>query len=299
MFPDLLLMDGGKGQLSAALGTFSELRDHPAHGHFACETRRRSLRDGDRMNPYTLAATPTPCGYCNTSATKPIASPSTITTCSGASRCWENNPLRGIPPGARQSRQNRSLVLNCAIRPGRTRTYDQGIMSAFLGSSLPLRQNSFPAKHRRKPLLPCLLRLYVKLKYKPLPDCHLGRIRAKRQHLRQHLATPLTRCKRIHAITLWLLSILSERLYSGDGSPALEDSPVKDYFSCADAARLNKVRPRDVSDLFYSGELDGSICPNLGNTRVIPRAYLPTIREVLARKGILKSVGPDPLGDDR
>ncbi|MEQ8788907.1 MAG: hypothetical protein RIC55_21525 [Pirellulaceae bacterium] len=52
----------------------------------------------------------------------------------------------------------------------------------------------------------------------------------------------------------------------------------------SDAARELDARPRDISDLFYQRVLDDQRCPVVSNRRVIPRDYLPKIREALAQR---------------
>ena len=56
-------------------------------------------------------------------------------------------------------------------------------------------------------------------------------------------------------------------------------------FSVTDTARMVGCRPRDVSDAFYAGVLDDSKVLHIGGRRVIPEAYVATIREVLTRLG--------------
>ena len=60
------------------------------------------------------------------------------------------------------------------------------------------------------------------------------------------------------------------------------------YVGVGDCAReIRARRPKDISDLFYHGVLDGLICPVVANRRLIPRSYVPTIRAVLADRGLL------------
>ena len=47
------------------------------------------------------------------------------------------------------------------------------------------------------------------------------------------------------------------------------------------------VRPRDISDLLYKRILDVNRCPILGDRRMIPRDYLPTVLEVLRMRGLI------------
>ena len=41
------------------------------------------------------------------------------------------------------------------------------------------------------------------------------------------------------------------------------------------------VKPREISDLFWSGKLDSSRCPLIGGRRMIPLDYLPTVAAIL------------------
>ena len=50
-----------------------------------------------------------------------------------------------------------------------------------------------------------------------------------------------------------------------------------------------KVRPRDISDLLYKQVLDVDRCPIVGDRRMIPRDYLPTVLEVLRARGLIAS----------
>jgi len=50
------------------------------------------------------------------------------------------------------------------------------------------------------------------------------------------------------------------------------------------------IRPRDVSDLFYTRVLEDASCPILGGRRVIAREFLPEIERVLLERGILHDV---------
>lgn len=53
------------------------------------------------------------------------------------------------------------------------------------------------------------------------------------------------------------------------------------YFTVSDAARRYGVRPRDISDLFYSRVLDDQACPLVGGRRLIPAEYMPVIEAAL------------------
>ena len=67
------------------------------------------------------------------------------------------------------------------------------------------------------------------------------------------------------------------------------------FTSVSDCARELNARPRHISDLFYQRILDDSICPIVSNRRLIPRSYVPAIREALAERGLLleqRETGP-------
>jgi hypothetical protein len=49
------------------------------------------------------------------------------------------------------------------------------------------------------------------------------------------------------------------------------------------------VRPRDISDLLYKRILDVDRCRIVGDRRMIPRDYLPTVLEVLRMRGLITS----------
>jgi hypothetical protein len=62
---------------------------------------------------------------------------------------------------------------------------------------------------------------------------------------------------------------------------------MRDHTTVSGAARevserLGKpVRPRDLSDLFYSRVLSDEKCPILGGRRLIPLGYLEEIEQIL------------------
>lgn len=60
------------------------------------------------------------------------------------------------------------------------------------------------------------------------------------------------------------------------------------YLTVSEIARRFGVRPRLISDLFYSRVLDDGRCPVLAGRRMIPEDYLPTIASMLA-----SSIKPD------
>jgi hypothetical protein len=65
---------------------------------------------------------------------------------------------------------------------------------------------------------------------------------------------------------------------------------MMDFLSVGEAARLCNARsPKDVTSLFYRGELRDDICPIVGGRRVIPKEYIPTLEMVLRRKGWIRA----------
>ena len=86
VFPDILLIDGGKGQLNAALAAFRDQEITPPTLLSLAKQEEEIYLPGEseplRLSPALLR----PAAACNTSATKPTASPSTITTSCGGSR---------------------------------------------------------------------------------------------------------------------------------------------------------------------------------------------------------------------
>jgi len=61
-------------------------------------------------------------------------------------------------------------------------------------------------------------------------------------------------------------------------------------YSVGEAAREVGCRARDVSDAFYDGALDDSQIIFAGNRRLIPEAYMATVRDVLAKRGRIRQV---------
>lgn len=55
--------------------------------------------------------------------------------------------------------------------------------------------------------------------------------------------------------------------------------------SVSEAARQLGAKPKDISDLFYSRELDDQQGPIVAGRRIIPEDYLPTIRRALKQRG--------------
>jgi hypothetical protein len=61
---------------------------------------------------------------------------------------------------------------------------------------------------------------------------------------------------------------------------------MPEMVSVGEAARLCRARsPKDVTALFYRGELREDLCPIIGGRRLIPRDYLPVLEMVLRRRG--------------
>ena len=89
-FPDILLIDGGKGQLNAALEAFQLLEHRAAGLDLAGQARGRDLsarRSGADPPEPALGG---PAAACNTSATRPTASRSITITCCGERNCKKN-----------------------------------------------------------------------------------------------------------------------------------------------------------------------------------------------------------------
>jgi hypothetical protein len=61
-----------------------------------------------------------------------------------------------------------------------------------------------------------------------------------------------------------------------------------DFLSVSEVARQLETKPKTISDLLYQRELRDDLCPIVGGRRLIPRSYLPIIREVLIDRGFLK-----------
>jgi hypothetical protein len=62
---------------------------------------------------------------------------------------------------------------------------------------------------------------------------------------------------------------------------------MPELLTVRDAAVRLGVRPRDISDLFYSRRLDVDRCPVIGDRRLIPIDYLSGIQIELRRAGKL------------
>lgn len=49
-------------------------------------------------------------------------------------------------------------------------------------------------------------------------------------------------------------------------------------------ARKIPCNPKDISDAFYRRQLSNEECPMIGNRRLIPTSYVPTIRRLMKEK---------------
>ena len=63
------------------------------------------------------------------------------------------------------------------------------------------------------------------------------------------------------------------------------------HHSVSEVARQLGVKPRDISDLFYSRELRDDLCPIVGGRRLIPDTYVDEIAEVLRRRRVRLTSG--------
>jgi hypothetical protein len=61
-----------------------------------------------------------------------------------------------------------------------------------------------------------------------------------------------------------------------------------DFLSVSEVARQLGTKPKTISDLLYQRDLRDDLCPIVGGRRLIPRSYLPTIRQVLIERGLLE-----------
>lgn len=66
-------------------------------------------------------------------------------------------------------------------------------------------------------------------------------------------------------------------------------TPVTRLLTFADASRVLGCRPRDISDAIYARLVDETRLVTIGNRRVIPFEYLPSLREVLAARGKVRA----------
>ena len=75
LYPDVILIDGGLGQLHAALEAFDQMEVRPPHGDLARQTRGGDLHSSPLRPRSACRATAKPCACSNKCATKPTASP--------------------------------------------------------------------------------------------------------------------------------------------------------------------------------------------------------------------------------
>jgi len=62
------------------------------------------------------------------------------------------------------------------------------------------------------------------------------------------------------------------------------------FVAVSELAREIGCRPRDISDLFYSRDLDDKICPIVARRRIIPRSYAPEVKRIIKERGKLITV---------
>ncbi len=93
VFPDILLIDGGKGQLNAAMDAFRLLGIEPPILLSLAKREEEIYRPGD-SEPIRLSRHAAALRLCNTCATKPIASPNITITCFGANV----SKMKALPP---------------------------------------------------------------------------------------------------------------------------------------------------------------------------------------------------------
>lgn len=63
---------------------------------------------------------------------------------------------------------------------------------------------------------------------------------------------------------------------------------MADYTSTCQLARRLGVKPRVLTDLFYSRVLDDARCPIVGTRRIIPADYIAEIERALVERGIIR-----------
>ena len=67
------------------------------------------------------------------------------------------------------------------------------------------------------------------------------------------------------------------------------------FLGVGDVAKRLRIRPHQVTALFYEGRLRDDLCPIVSGRRIIPESYVPIITFELRRKGIEVRV-PAPAG---
>ena len=113
-FPDIWLIDGGKGQLSSALAAFDSLKVVPPTV-IALAKQEEEIYLPGRSEPIVLSPPVVrPAAACNTSATRPTASPSIITTCSARNGPWARTN-DDVPCGDRRDPARGSSVGICVV----------------------------------------------------------------------------------------------------------------------------------------------------------------------------------------
>jgi hypothetical protein len=71
---------------------------------------------------------------------------------------------------------------------------------------------------------------------------------------------------------------------------------MQEFLGVGDVARELGCMPRDISDCFYSQQLDESKCVRIAGRRAIPRSYVVTIRKVLSQLGKLSCEAEEVAG---
>ena len=99
LYPDIILIDGGLGQLHAALEVFAQMDVKPPMV-ISLAKKEELIYVQAQSEPLQLAAQPRrACGCCSTSATKPTASPSTTTTsCAARPRSNRKSKRAAVRP---------------------------------------------------------------------------------------------------------------------------------------------------------------------------------------------------------
>ncbi len=138
-FPDLLLIDGGKGQLNAALAAFRDQQIKPPTLLSLASVRKKSICQV-KVTRWCSVATPLHCVCYSMFATKPTALRSIIIICCAARARWSER--RSVSPRLtrRSAKSSQRLIVN-AVWAGRLRhgfALDEflvGPMGCFGGSA--------------------------------------------------------------------------------------------------------------------------------------------------------------------
>ena len=136
-FPDIWLIDGGKGQLSSALAAFETLKVVPPT-LIALAKREEEIYVQGGPTRSSFAAARSPCGCYNTSATKPTASPSITIICFARSGRLATNETnhKCISDGLNTNRNRSPYVLRPRItRNTQIRSMREEWLTAFHGRS--------------------------------------------------------------------------------------------------------------------------------------------------------------------